>query len=48
MTGYLREHPQPVDAVYYLCGNRHMINDVYDILREQGVSGSNIITEVFF
>ena len=48
VTDYLREHPQPVDAVYYLCGNRHMLNDVYDSLREQGVSGSNIISEVFF
>lgn len=48
VTGYLREHPQPVDATYYLCGNRNMINEVYDILRERGVSGSNILTEVFF
>lgn len=48
VTGFLQEHPQPVDATYYLCGNRNMINEVYDILRDQGVSGSNIVTEVFF
>ena len=48
VTGYLKDNPQKKDAVYYLCGNRNMINDVYDILREQNVSGSNIITEVFF
>lgn len=48
VTEFLRKNPQPADAVYYLCGNRNMINDAYDILREQGVSGSNIITEVFF
>ena len=48
VTDYLKAHPQPADAMYYLCGNRNMINDVYDILREQGVSGSNIVTEVFF
>lgn len=48
VTDYLKAHPQPTDALYYLCGNRNMINDVYDILREQGVSGSNIVTEVFF
>lgn len=48
VTDYLRETPQGIDKIYYLCGNRNMINEVYDILREQGVSGSNIITEVFF
>jgi len=25
-----------------------MLNEVYDILREQEVSGSNIMSEVFF
>lgn len=48
VTDYLRAHPQGTDKVYYLCGNRNMINEVYDILREQKVSGSNIVTEVFF
>ena len=48
VTDYLKYHPQPVAAMYYLCGNRNMINDAYDILREQGVSGTNICTEVFF
>ena len=48
VTDYLREQPQGADKIYYLCGNRNMINEVYDILREQGVSGSNIVTEVFF
>lgn len=48
VTDYLKANPQPATAMYYLCGNRNMINDVYDILREQGVSGTNICTEVFF
>jgi ferredoxin--NADP+ reductase len=48
VTDYLKKNPQSRDAIYYLCGNRNMINDVYDILRDQEVSGSNIITEVFF
>lgn len=48
VTHYLKTNPQAKDAVYYLCGNRNMINDVYDILREQEVSGDQIITEVFF
>ena len=48
VTDYLKEKPQNPESMFYLCGNRNMINDVYDILRDQGISGSNIITEVFF
>jgi len=48
VSDYLRQNPQGSEKQYYLCGNRNMANEVYDILREQGVSGSNIITEVFF
>lgn len=48
VTDYIRKNPMGKEKVYYLCGNRNMINEIYDILREQGVSGTNIITEVFF
>lgn len=49
VTDYLRTLPKiDKEARYYLCGNSEMINDVYDLLVEAGVSGSNIITEVFF
>lgn len=50
VTDYLINNPIGKDdkLICYLCGNSGMINDVYDILREQGVNGSNIITEVFF
>ncbi len=48
VTGYLREHPVDPKTICYLCGNSDMINEVYDILRGQGVNGTNIITEVFF
>lgn len=48
VTGYLRKHPVGPKTVCYLCGNSEMISEVYEILREQGVGGSNIITEVFF
>ena len=48
VSDYLRKNPQGFDKHYYLCGNRNMANEVYDILREQKVSGSNIMTEVFF
>ena len=48
VSDYLRQNPQGADKHYYLCGNRNMVNEVYDILREQEVSGSNIMSEVFF
>ena len=48
VTQYLKKKSLPTDALYYLCGNRAMINDVYDILRKRGINGSNIFTEVFF
>ncbi|MBN8218936.1 MAG: oxidoreductase [Spirochaetes bacterium] len=48
VTDYLRAHPQGADAWYYVCGNRAMINDLYDLLRAQGVGGDHIMTEVFF
>ena len=48
VTDFLCRYPQSDQAIYFLCGNRNMINDVYDLLREQKVSGSSIITETFF
>ena len=48
VSDYIQQNPQGSDKHYYLCGNRYMANEVYYILREQGVSGSNIMTEVFF
>ena len=48
VTEYLRSNKIDKKARYYLCGNSEMINDVYDILSETGINGSNIVTEVFF
>lgn len=48
VTDYLQNTPLSRDTIYYLCGNRDMINDVYDILRKREINGSNIFTEVFF
>ncbi len=48
VTDYLRAKGVDKTATYYLCGNTDMINEVYDILRENGVSGDQIFTEVFF
>lgn len=50
VTDFLENHPGEIDSsrVYYLCGNRKMISDVYDLLVDYGVNGSSIRTEVFF
>ncbi len=49
VTDYLLANPikDSKDLVCYICGNTNMINDVYDILQEQGINSSDIITEVF-
>ena len=36
------------ESHYYLCGNRQMITDTVQILRERGVSGGRIFMETFF
>ncbi len=48
VTDYLIKNGVDREAIYYLCGNTEMINEVYDILRENEVNGDQIFTEVFF
>jgi ferredoxin-NADP reductase len=48
VTDYLRLNPIAKDSVVYLCGNRNMIIDAVQILLDQGISGDQIISEVFF
>lgn len=48
VTDYLKKMSLSAVACYYLCGNKAMINDVYDLLSAKGINGSNIFTEVFF
>ncbi len=48
VTDYLRKNEVDKKAIYYLCGNTEMINEVYDILREKKINGDQIFTEVFF
>jgi len=48
VTDYLQNHPAQPDSLVYLCGNRSMIVDAFEILRDQGVPGDNLFTEVFF
>ena len=48
LADYLRDNPVDPNAIVYLCGNRGMIVDAFEILRDQGVPGNNLFTEVFF
>jgi ferredoxin/flavodoxin---NADP+ reductase len=47
VTQYLRQHLDK-DAVYYLCGNSAMINDMTELLETMGVNPVDIRTEAFF
>lgn len=48
VTDYLRGGNIDPSHIYYLCGNQGMIHNVYDLLRQKGVSGDRIYTEAFF
>lgn len=48
VTSYLKEVSLDPKNIYYLCGNLKMIHNVYELLRESGVSGDQIFTEAFF
>lgn len=48
LTDYISSNPINTNSIVYLCGNRNMIVDALEILREQGIPGDNLITEVFF
>lgn len=48
VTKYLNENHIPNDTICYLCGNSAMINEVSDLLEEQGIAPQNIRSEVFF
>lgn len=48
VTNYLSKSTLPLDAKYYICGNRNMIIETLEILHVKGISGDKIYTEVFF
>lgn len=48
VTNFLKANPISQDSVVYLCGNRNMIIDAVQVLLDQGISGDQIISEVFF
>lgn len=48
VTDFLAETKINKKALYYLCGNSAMIDQVIDLLEERGLSPDQIKTEVFF
>lgn len=48
VTDFLKSEPVNTEALYYLCGNSAMVDEVSDYLEEQGLPVENIKTEVFF
>lgn len=48
VTDFISENGINKNALYYLCGNSAMINDVTDLLEERGILPDKIKTEVFF
>lgn len=48
VTDYLFDLEIPKKTQVYICGNRNMIIDVFEILFTKGISSNQIVTEVFF
>ena len=48
VTDFIRRNPIDDESTIFLCGNRKMISEVFDICREQGINGDQLFTEVFF
>ncbi len=48
VTAYLRQAELPPGVICYICGNSAMVWETFEILRERGVDGDRLFTEVFF
>jgi NAD(P)H-flavin reductase len=48
LTDYLRDNPVDPDAIVYLCGNRGMIVDAFEILRDQESLATTCLPKSFF
>lgn len=48
VTDYLKKHESDKSTFFYLCGNSAMIDDVYDILLDKGLTREKIRTEIYF
>jgi NAD(P)H-flavin reductase len=48
VSDYIKENKINKQALYYLCGNSAMVDEVTDLLEEKGLPADNIKTEIFF
>lgn len=48
VTDFLKTEPVNKKALYYLCGNSAMVEEVTDYLEENGLPADHIKTEIFF
>ncbi|MFA9391893.1 MAG: FAD-binding oxidoreductase [Prolixibacteraceae bacterium] len=48
VTDFITTEPINKKALYYLCGNSAMVDEVTDYLEEQGLPAESIKTEIFF
>ena len=48
VTDHISSNPIDDGSTVFICGNRKMISEVFDICREQGIGGDRLFTEVFF
>jgi ferredoxin--NADP+ reductase len=48
VTQYLRQKGIRKDSIYYICGNSGMVDEVTELLEQNGIIPENIRTEVFF
>lgn len=48
VTNYMKRLAIEKDALFYLCGNSQMIEDMTDLLENRGIDSRNIRTERFF
>ena len=48
VTDYLLINELPKNVQVYICGNKNMIIDVFELLHSKGIYGNQIKTEVFF
>ena len=48
VTDFISSNPIDDGSTVFICGNRKMISEVFDICRDQGIGGDRLFTEVFF
>lgn len=48
VTDYVKERGLNLESTVFICGNRKMIAEIFEICHDIGINGDNIFTEAFF